>query len=410
MDSGGGVAGAAVERGHQVRMRSLLSALSGLAAEQWAPARVQQLLRLSVEVLDAEHAVLAVDGEHDQPGPVLFSTAAEDAVEELRDLLGSHLDTAETSPTPPYQPVTVPVVDAGPDRARPVLQVSLTTLTGGSGRLYVVGQAGRPPFTAADEELLAEFAKMAALTVENALHDQQSRQQVKWLRGLTLITQSLLQAGADEMAVWQEIADRVHQLARARTVTISVVSEDDPDLLEVRVAAGVGADQLRGTVYRAVGSLPAQAMAAGSWLAGRSDRDWTSHQRTGPSVGATLAIPLIDGNGARGAIVLSRHQGQAPFNRVDVAMAHDFANQAMLAVELAETRAAEQSLSARTAVEAVGGTFQDRTIQRLFAASLAVEAAVARHPEPWLTLLHADLAAVIDDARSSLNDDYGRTS
>ena len=82
----------------------------------------------------------------------------------------------------------------------------------------------------------------------------------------------------------------------------------------------------------------------------------------------------------------------------------------MLAVELAETRAAERSLSARTTEEEVGGTFQDRTIQRLFAASLAAEAAIAHQPEPWLTRLYADITAVIEDARSSLETQYGRTS
>lgn len=394
----------------QVRMRTLLSALAGLAAEQWAPARVAQLLRLSVAIVDAEHAVLVVDGEDGEAGPVLFSTAEAVAVQELRDLLGPDLTPSGAPHGRPSEPSAV-LVPAGsaPDQARPVLRVPLSTTTGGSGLLHVVGRRGREPFTRVDAGLLDEFAKMAALTVENALSAQQSRQQVKWLRGLTLITQALLQAGPDEMSVWQEIADRVHQLARARTVTISTVSEHDPSQLEVRVAAGVDAEQLAGQRYAARGSLAARAMAAGSWQVGLPD----ARQRpTDPAAGATLAIPLLagDGDAPRGAIVLSRRRDQAAFTRTDVAMVHDFANQAMLAVELAETRAAEQSLSARTNAEEVHGTFQDRTIQRLFGASLAVEAALARQPEPWLTLLHSELAAVLEDARATLHVQYGRPS
>ena len=392
----------------QARLRMLLSALSGLAAEQWAPARVAQLLRLSVSIVDAEHAVLVVDGEDGEVGPVLFSTAEAVAVQELRDLLGAHLTVATPSRPGSSGPSVVLVPPGSPaGRARPVLQVPLSTTTGGSGLLYVVGRGGRAPFTRVDAELMDEFAKMAALTVENALYTQQSRQQVRWLRGLTLITQALLQAGPDEMSVWQEIADRVHQLARARTVTISTISEHDPAQLEVRVAAGVDAEQLPGQRYAAEGSLAAQAMAAGSWQVGAPGAGQLSAD---PSVGATLAIPLLEGDGddARGALVLSRRRDQAAFTRTDVAMVHDFANQAMLAVELAETRAAEQSLAARTDAEELTGTFQDRTIQRLFGASLAVEAALARQPEPWLVLLHSELAAVLEDARATLHVQYGR--
>lgn len=407
---GGDGEGPSTGDGGRVRLQSLLAALSGLAAEQRAPARVEQLLRLSVVIVDAEFALLAVDGEDGHPGTVLSSAADPAVVGELCDLLGTHLTADRPSAGPAFAatPVQLPAGTAR-ERERPVLQVPMAVTSGESGRLYVLGQVGRPAFAPVDQEVLTEFARMAALSVENALHAQQSRQQVKWLRGLTLITRSLLQGGADETSVWQEIADRLHQLARARTVTIVTVSEDDPELLEVRVAAGVGAEALPGRVLEEVGSLAARAMAAGSWQVGSGDRERTTHSQVGPPVGATLAIPLVDGDGPSGAIVLSRHPAQAPFSRTEVAMVHDFADQAMLAVELAETRAAERSLSARTTVEAIDGTFEDRAIQRLFAASLLVESAMARHPEPWLGQLHGELAAVIAEARSSLLDQYGRS-
>lgn len=389
--------------------RSLLAALSGLAAESWAPALVEQLVRLSVAVLEVEHAALVVDGDDAPPDRVLFSTTDPGALAELQALLGPHLVPA-ASGGPDFR--ASPVVLQGPASdglVRPVLQVSMTLTTGGSGRLFVVGQPGRPAFSAADEELVAEFARFAALSVENALHSQQSRQQVHWLRGLTLITQSLLQADVDELAVWQEIADRVHQLARARTVTISTVSEDDPDLLEVRVAGGGAGDQALGPLSVQESALAARSMATRSWQIAAAGDSPPPGEGSGPA-GATLAVPLLDRQGVRGALLVSRHARQGPFQRTEVAMVHDFANQAVLAVELAETRAAERSLLARTAEEEVGGTFQDRTIQRLFAASLAAEAAIAHQPEPWLTRLYAEITAVIEDARTSLETEYGRTS
>jgi GAF domain-containing protein len=391
-----------------VQLRSLLAALGVLAAEQWAPGRVQQLLHLSVQILDAEYAVLAVDGDAGQVEPVLFSTADGVAVEALRELLGAHLEPVPLPTAEAFRASAIAVSEGSSGGVvRPALQVPMSISSGQTGRLFVVGRTDSEPFTAVDEEVVSEFAKMAALAVENALQSEASRQQVRWLKSLTLITQALMQAGPDEMAVWQEIADRVHQLASTRTVTISTISDDDPELLEVRVAAGVGVDELPGHLYPALDSLSARAITAGTWQVSSGVDGHTAHHVMGP-LGPTLAIPLFAGDRPRGAIVLSRDPGQAPFDRTTIVMVNDFANQAMLAVELAETRAAEKSLASRTEIEEVTGTFQDRTIQRLYGATLAVEAAMARRPEPWLEVLHAELAGIMSDARISLDFQYGR--
>jgi GAF domain-containing protein len=392
-----------------VGLRALMAGLARLVDEPSPVRRMRQLLDLSVRLVDAEHAVLVLDDADASTAPVLSSTTDDAVMSELRTLLGSRLPPVGPpgGPTPSAGRAASPA--AAPEPApRPVLEVPTGVVSGRSGQLYLVGRAGRTPFNAEEAEVMGEFMEMAGMVVENALRAQQSEQQVRWLRGLALVTQALLQPDADELAVWQQIADLVHQLARARTVTISMISEDDPDLLEVRVAAGVGAEDLTGRTYRSQDSLAALATDTGTWQSGHGTRVRTIHSEAGPPVGATLAIPLVSGQEPRGAVVLSRHPGQAPFDPTDVVMAHDFANQVILAVELAETRAAEQILVARTTLEEVTETFQDRTIQRLYAASLHVETALARQPEPWLTLLHAELAAVIADARSTLHVGYGQ--
>jgi hypothetical protein len=390
------------------QLRSLLSAMGELAAEHTVAGRLDQLLQLSVRAVDADHAVLAVQEPGDRPASVLFSSPGEEVAAELRALLDPHLGAVAVPAADRFRARALDVDREGPpERRRPVLEVPITITTGRSSRLFIVGRPGER-FATGDEELAAEFAKVAALVVENAVHTRQTEQQVRWLQSLTLITQALLQAGADELSVWQEIADRVHQLARARTVTICTTSEDDAEQLEVRVVAGVGEDELAGRVFDRAGTLVGHAMDTGTWQYGGVGHAVTPHAEVGPPVGPTLAIPLLGVDGERGAIELSRSPEQASFDRDEVVMVHDFANQAVLAVELAETRAAERRLTARTVQEEVTGTFQDRTIQRLFAMSLTVESALARRSEPWLVEVHTQLTEIIQDARSSLDVHYGR--
>jgi len=376
----------------------------GSAGRVGRAVRRRRRLQLSVRAVDADHAVLAVQEPGDRPASVLFSCPGEEVAAELRALLHPHLGAAAAPTADRFRARALDLDREGPaERRRPVLEVPITITTGKSSRLFIVGRPGES-FATGDEELAAESAKVAALVVENAVHTRQTEQQVRWLQSLTRITQALLQAGADELSVWQEIADRVHQLARARTVTICTTSEDDAEQLQVRVVAGVGEEELVGRVFDRAGTLIGHAMDTGTWQYGGAGHAGTPHAEVGPPVGPTLAIPLLGVDGERGAMELSRSPEQASFDRDEVVMVHDFANQAVLAVELAETR----RLTARTVQEEGTGTSQDRTIQRLFAVSLTVEAALARRPEPWLADVHAELTATMRDARSSLDVHHGR--
>lgn len=397
---------------HRRRLQALLPALGELAGEETPRRRLRQLVRLSVDVVDADHAVLAFRDDPDAPVDVFASTddagqrrAAEAVLEDYRPGGGWRAVPQQDEGT---SPVLAWVQDG-----RPLLRVRVSNGRGHVGELYLLRRPDERPFDADDQALIREFVKMAALALENAIHLQESQQRLQWLRASATVSRVLLNAtGADETQVWQSIADHVRRLARARTVTIGTADEDDPERLQVRVAAGVGAAELPGFTYPRAGSMSDHAMTTMRGVVGTADRWRVSHSQVAPEdpIGPLLAMPLIGGGSPRGVIVLSRRAHERGFSAADRSMAQDFANQATLAIELAEARGDQLRLQARTEVQHVADTYQDRVIQRLYAVALTLEAAARDTPSPWIDRARSDIDAAMAEARQSLADEYGMTS
>ena len=394
------------------RLRLALAGTRQIAHEQTVADRVTRFLECAAPVAGARFAALVV---HASAGAehVFWSTADPHELAAVQSVLAARTDLS---------PALLPRAGEADDEViecvfrgcgwpDPTLLVMPVEAELGSGDVYLVGRAGGGPFCVEDEEVLRDFMAAAAVGVENAVQNEELGRRQEWLRALATVSRGLLSsAPEDEVQVWQQIVDQVHRLAAARTVTIATPSEDDPDRLEVRVAAGVGAAELPGFSYAQAGSIAASVMSTGI---GRvvDSRDWSvSHATVAPELplGALLAIPLAGQGGVRGAILVSRHRGQPSFAPADVAMAQDFANQAVIALELAETRAAQQRLLARTEVERLADTVQDQVIQRLFSIGLLLETGMtdAERP-PWLGRAIEEINHTIVVARSSLASDYG---
>jgi two-component system, NarL family, sensor histidine kinase DevS len=300
----------------------------------------------------------------------------------------------------------------GPNRQTaaelPVRRIPVGMPAGPSGALYLLG--GPPADDEARDALVEQFVTLAAQLVENAVRHEESHQELAWRQALADVSQVLLRpSGDDETQVWQHIADHVQTLTRARTVTISAPSEDDPELLQVVVAAGLGRDQLPGLRFRRSGSLSQLAMSTRTSQTGTADGWTVSHTSVEPRapLGPLLAIPLVGTGPPRGAIVLSREADRPPFSPRDITVAQDFATQATLALELAETRASQVVLQARTELEQVSDSPQDQVIQRLFALGLTLDRAAREDPQTWVDQARAEVAEAIAEARGSLRTDYG---
>lgn len=394
------------------RVRAALDAIVVLGEEMTVRGRLQRAVELAPLIVDARWGAVAIRAADQSIQTWLCNTADQAEKDWLTATLsalspadrdqGTHATTGGAKPTQ-EPPLTLTV-----------LSVPLEATTGVAAELFVARPLTEGELGPAALDVLQGFARVASLGVSNAAQYEQSRQRAGWLQASAQISRELVASAQDETDVWQHVVNTIHRLTDARTVTLVTPSEDSDDQLDIRVATGLGADQLAGRSYPRPGSLTEQVMTTGSIQAVHSSRYRISHADVAPEVplGAVLALPLRgQDHQPRAAILVSRTTDQPPFSLTDVQLAEDFANQAAIALELAETRTAQHSLEQRELLGQITDTYQDRIIQRLYSIGLRLETASAQHEKPppsWLTDTIADLGITITEARTSLADTLNR--
>jgi signal transduction histidine kinase len=276
------------------------------------------------------------------------------------------------------------------------------------GNLYLTDRLDGRPFTDEDVELLEALASTAGIAIENArLYEESGRRQA-WLRASSDISRALLSGADQDLTALEHITGSVRQLADADVVTLVLPDEDDPEVLEVSVATGLGADHLSGASFPARNSLAQHVMQLGHGLLLERgvDQPWSVHLDMVIPPGPVLAIPLTGDWSSRGAIVVGRVASRAPFCQADLEMAEAFAEQAALALELAEARADRQRLSALEDRDRIARDLHDHVIQRLFASELGAQILVEKTVQPeireGLVRTIGELTATIRQIRSTI--------
>jgi signal transduction histidine kinase len=276
------------------------------------------------------------------------------------------------------------------------------------GNLYLTDRLDGHAFTDEDVELVESLASTAGIAIENARLYEESERRQQWLRASSEISRNLLSATGHELAVLERIAANVQRLAAADVVTLVLPHEDDPDDLEVTVATGLGADDLPGTRFPATNSLALHVMEQGHGvlLATGAEQPRSVHLDMVIPPGPVMALPLTGDWSSRGAIVVGRLASRAPFNQSDLEMAEAFAEQAALALELAEARADQQRLSVFEDRDRIARDLHDHVIQRLFASELGAQSLVEKATQPevreGLTRTIGELTATIRQIRSTI--------
>jgi len=94
-----------------------------------------------------------------------------------------------------------------------------------------------------------------------------------------------------------------------------------------------------------------------------------------------LVLPLLGSSRAvQGVLTVGRLAGRPTFTAEDLEMAAGFANQASIAIELADARAEQQKAVMFADRERIAADLHDHVIQRLFAAGLALQSIAATLP------------------------------
>lgn len=244
------------------------------------------------------------------------------------------------------------------------------------GNLYLSESAsGR--FSEDDERVVIALAATAGVAIDNARLFEQAKRRQDWLQASMQIQQRIMSPvrGEDPLEL---IARRAREIAEADLVSV-VLPAADPAKLRAAVASGTNARDLMGYEYPRENSMAALALQTGQPVmlgdAAADDR-YVVHLSQVIDVGPTMIVPLVGGEGARGALVLGRVRGRRRFDDADLDMAMAFATHAVVALELADARSDQERVLLLEDRDRIARDLHDHVIQRLFAAGMTLQGVV----------------------------------
>ena len=404
-----------VERAHEVmatqgRLRGLLRASQMVTRDLTLPAVLRRIVESARDLVGARYAALGVISPAGGLAEFVHSGMPEDAVARIghlpegKGLLGALIE----DPRPiRLRRIASDQRSAGFPPGHPpmssFLGVPIRIRDEVFGNLYLA-ESTKGEFSAEDEELTLALAATAAVAIENARLYESATSRGEWLQAIAAITRGVLSAEPEDAGDSLELIARTSlRIARADLVTVALPG--GPDELLVEVAVGSGADGLAGTRLPMSGSLSGQVFSTGTPLR-QSVGDAGSTPRPDLDLGPVLAVPLHGSRRMHGVLWAARRRGRSAFGAEEVEMAAGFANQAALAIELAEARAEQQRAVMLDERERIAADLHDHVIQRLFAAGLSLQstAGTLRAGEAADRILATvdDLDATIRQIRTSI--------
>ena len=404
-----------VERAHEVmatqgRLRGLLRASQMVTRDLTLPLVLRRIVEAARDLVGARYAALGVISPTGGLTEFVHSGMPEDAVARIghlpegKGLLGALIE----DPRPiRLRRIASDQRSAGFPPGHPpmssFLGVPIRIRDEVFGNLYLA-ESTKGEFSAEDEELTLALAATAAVAIENARLYESATSRGEWLQAIAAITRGVLSAEPEDAGDSLELVART-SLRIAGADLVTVVLPGGPDELLIEVAVGSGADGLAGTRLPMSGSLSGQVFSTGTPLR-QSVGDAGSTPRPDLDLGPVLAVPLHGSRKMHGVLWAARRRGRSAFGAEEVEMAAGFANQAALAIELAEARAEQQRVVMLDERERIAADLHDHVIQRLFAAGLSLQstAGTLRAGEAADRILATvdDLDATIRQIRTSI--------
>ncbi|WP_035792165.1 GAF domain-containing sensor histidine kinase [Kitasatospora mediocidica] len=244
------------------------------------------------------------------------------------------------------------------------------------GNLYLTDKRSGEDFDADDEAVISTLAVAAGVAIDNARLYQESQRQQLWLRASAEITRSLL-SGSPRAQVVELIAQRAREITESELADVSVVATGAA--LRVELALGGDAAGRLGLTVPVEGTLSGAAYAAAAAVTSadiasdsRFPASPTRFERLGPAV----AVPLSTATGqVSGTLLLERPAGHPEFTEQEIGPLLGFADQAALALELAERRSDAEQLAMLEDRDRIARDLHDLAIQRLFATGMTLQSA-----------------------------------
>jgi len=395
--------------GARDQMDGLLEAMLAVSAGLELDATLRRIVHAAIELVDCRYGALGVlNANGEGLAEFVYEGIDEETRRQIGDLPTGHgllglviqqpkplrLDDLARHPASAGFPAHHPPM-------RTFLGVPVRVRDEVFGNLYLTEKSGGQPFTEDDEVVVQALAAAAGIAVENARLYEEAQLRQRWQEATSEIRAELL-AATDPTEVLHLIANRALGLTGADYTFLA--RPDDPEVpatdvnaLVITVCAGLNGDTLTGREIPVEGSIcgtafrdavPRQTPSLNHDLAPDGIEDY----------GPALVLPLrASTESVSGVLVTLRKAGESPFDASQLSLAASFADQAALALQLADDQRRLYELEVLADRDRIARDLHDHVIQRLFAHGLTLQSTRLRSRSPDIQRRLADM---IDDVQN----------
>ena len=399
----------------QERLRGLLDAVVGLAADLDLDSVLQRIVRVACQLADAQYGALGVLGAGQDRRLRAFVThgLTDEQRAKIGDLPRGHgiLGVIIDSPEPlrldrlSDQPKSYGFPPNHPPM-NTFLGVPVRIRDKVFGNLYLTEKQSGAGFTTEDEEIVVALAAAAGVVIENARLYEESARRQRWLEAAAEITAALLgEVRRDEaMAL---VADRAREVAGADVAAVLLRHEGGRLLVEV--TSGSLPDDAAGTEVPTKGTVVGTVLDEGEPVV--LDQTALDERLAGlgmsvadgwPLLGSAVLLPLRGAGPAAGVLMVGwSPDRQHEFRTTDMALLASFAEQAALALQIAQAQEDRGRWAVFEDRDRIGRDLHDLVIQRLFAVGLTLENASRLTIRPEVT---SRITGAVDDIDATIKD------
>jgi signal transduction histidine kinase len=274
---------------------------------------------------------------------------------------------------------------------RPTLNVPIHAQNTVYAYLHLSRHRGSPGFTSGDEALVASFAELAGLAIDNAWRRRH------WL-GISLnLTRELPSAPGDEAGLI------VHHALAASGADLVLLASPASNNNGPRCRAAAGPHPASSNWQDLAinpGPLPQARDMDAPLLCGAADL----FNDGSDGLGAAVIAPVSRHSPNLGLLILCRSADAGQFPPVDVDMVRVFCEHAALALDLAQGRQSRDQLLLYTERDRIAYDLNDLVIQRLFAAGLEMQSLRRITPDETAQQRITGLATALDDIITQVRD------
>ena len=393
------------------RMDTLVEAMLAINSILDLDETLRTIVRTSMALLDARYGALAVYGPDRRPNRFVYQGI--DGVP--RERIGAppeRLATLGVFPDLP-RPVESDERPAGFAADKSFLAVPLRIRDEVFGILYLADRSDEFPFGEDDKVIAAALAAAAGIAIDNARLFESARTRQEWIAATRDITTELL-AGTPSSEVLAHLTDTARALTRSWRAFLAVVPDPDSpveEIAELMVTQWSGPEPgLRpgrplNIVGTTVGAAYLERTTAALDAAPGDLRDLL------PGAGPALIVPLYTSDSTLGVLAVLREAGAAPYPAEIVELVTTFADQAALAMQLAQAQRRMRVVDILTDRDRIAHDLHDHVIQQLFAIGLTLQATIPRTQSTEvrgrLTGIVNNLQDVVQEIRTSIFDLHG---